>query len=117
MNRHHLQATYAFHEGDVYKAYELYVEGGVHRMAHELSVSYLAPEAVLCNDILLLRNLFFVLDKNIIPDWSFGGQVGFYFSFTLPMFNPTCSSISIMLRLCQDFRRLCTDKMNAKLQM
>ena len=45
------QATHALYLGDVYLAYELYTRARVHKMAHELAITYLAPEAVLRDDL------------------------------------------------------------------
>ena len=44
-------------------------------MAHELAITYLAPEAVLRDDLDLLSNLFTVLDESLVEDFGVGGQV------------------------------------------
>lgn len=69
------QATHALYLGDVYLAYELYTRARVHKMAHELAITYLAPEAVLRDDLDLLSNLFTVLDESLVEDFGVGGQV------------------------------------------
>lgn len=46
-----------------------------HRAAHELAITYLAPEAILRDDLDLLSNLFTVLDENLVEDFGVGGQV------------------------------------------
>lgn len=48
----------------------------MHRTAHELAIAYLAPEAILRDDLDLLANLFAALDETLIDDFSVGGQVG-----------------------------------------
>lgn len=64
--------------GDVYLAYELFTQARIHQRAHDLAISYLAPEAVLRDDLELLSSLFASLDKNLITDFNVGGQVGSY---------------------------------------
>ena len=61
--------------GDVYLAYELFTRAKVHQRAHDLAISYLAPEAILRDDLDLLSNLFAPLDKSLITDFNVGGQV------------------------------------------
>lgn len=61
--------------GEVYLAYELFMRAKVHQRAHDLAISYLAPEAILRDDLTLLTNLFAPLDKSLIRDFSIGGQV------------------------------------------
>jgi nuclear pore complex protein Nup98-Nup96 len=70
-----LKATYALYTGDVYGAYELYKQANAHQAAYELAVTYLAPDAVLREDLDLLEDLFSKLDESLIPDFSVGGQV------------------------------------------
>lgn len=69
------QATYAIYNGDIYTAYELYTEAKAYSSAHELAITYLAPEAILCDDLDLLSSLFTALDENAIESFGVGGQV------------------------------------------
>ena len=69
------QATYAFYSGDIYHAYELYIRAKAHQMAHELAITYLAPEAVLRDELELLAKLFRSLDPTLVDDFGVGGQV------------------------------------------
>ncbi|THH11598.1 hypothetical protein EW145_g550 [Phellinidium pouzarii] len=69
------EANYAFYNGDIYLAYTLYTQAGVHRAAHELAITYLAPIAILRDDLDLLSSLFTVLDKSKIDDFGVGGQL------------------------------------------
>ncbi|TDL26378.1 hypothetical protein BD410DRAFT_881649 [Rickenella mellea] len=69
------KAVHAFYEGNIYEAYELYVDAGAHQSAHDIAITYLAPEAILHDHLELLRNLFQVLDKTKISNWAVGGQV------------------------------------------
>lgn len=61
--------------GDVFGAYELYRQANAHQAAYELAINYLAPEAILREDLDLLEDLFARLDESLIPDFSVGGQV------------------------------------------
>ena len=44
-------------------------------MAHELAITYLAPEAVLRDELELLAKLFRSLDPTLVDDFGVGGQV------------------------------------------
>ncbi|EJD03515.1 uncharacterized protein FOMMEDRAFT_83835 [Fomitiporia mediterranea MF3/22] len=69
------KATHAFYSGDVYGAYELYRDAMAHRAAHELAITYLAPEAVLRDELGVLKRLFASLDASLIDDFGVGGQL------------------------------------------
>ena len=71
----YIQASHALYHGDLYLAYELFTKAREHRTAHELAVTFLAPEAILRNDLDLLSGLFTALDPSLIDDYSVGGQV------------------------------------------
>lgn len=69
------KATLALYHGDIYLAYQLYSSARSHRTAHELALNYLAPEAVLKEDLQMLSDLFSDLDASLIEDFAVGGQV------------------------------------------
>ena len=64
MNRH-----------DVFEAYHLYLQAGMHSAAHELAVFELAPEAVIRNDLELLKVLFERLVGHAVDGWHVRGKV------------------------------------------
>lgn len=90
------KATYAMYEGDVFGAYELYMDAKVHRMAHELAINYLAPEAILREDYQLLQSLFNDIDQTMVDDFFLGGQVSLfaYVLRTLGFLSNLCSCLS-----------------------
>lgn len=47
----------------------------MHRIAHELAITYLAPEAILRDELDVLAKLFTSLDEKLIDDFGIGGQV------------------------------------------
>lgn len=89
------QATYAMYEGDVFGAYELYMDAKVHRMAHELAINYLAPEAILRDDFQLLQSLFNDIDQTTVEDFFVGGQVSL--SANIP--NRFLATLAVVCRL------------------
>ena len=56
-------------------AYDLYIRAKEHYTAHDLAITYLAPEAILRDDLELLSSLFTGLDENLVEDFGVGGQV------------------------------------------
>ncbi|KAH9941590.1 nuclear protein 96-domain-containing protein [Epithele typhae] len=71
------KAVYALDSGKVYDAYELYLAAGLYDAAHDLAVLELAPDAVIRQDLLLLRELFEVFNGRPITGWSLRGKVFF----------------------------------------
>jgi nuclear pore complex protein Nup98-Nup96 len=69
------QAIYALNRGDVFEAYHLYLQAGMHSAAHELAVFDLAPEAVIRNDLELLKVLFERLVGHTVDGWHVRGKV------------------------------------------
>lgn len=61
--------------GDVFEAYHLYLQAGMHSAAHELAVFELAPEAVIRNDLELLKVLFERLAGIAVDGWHVRGKV------------------------------------------
>ena len=72
-----IQAQYAVDNGDVYEGFTLYIEGGLWNAAHDLAVLDLAPDAILRNDLDLLKRIFEKFDKQ--PEgWHNRGKVGVF---------------------------------------
>lgn len=69
------QALYAFDHGDVYEAYEWYLTAGLYNEAHHLAVLELAPDAVIRQDLSLLKDLFGRFEGHPVEDWHVGGKV------------------------------------------
>lgn len=70
-----IQATYALNRGDVFEAYQLYLQAGLHSAAHELAVFELAPEAVIRDDLELVRTLFDRFTGHAVDEWHVRGKV------------------------------------------
>ncbi|KAI0676531.1 nuclear protein 96-domain-containing protein [Trametes maxima] len=69
------KAVHALDGGNVYEAYELYLAAGLYDAAHDIAVLELAPDAVIRQDLLLLRELFEVFDGRPVNGWNDRGQV------------------------------------------
>ncbi|KAI8976665.1 nuclear protein 96-domain-containing protein [Trametes punicea] len=69
------KAIHALHNGNVYEAYELYLSAGLYDAAHDIAVLELAPDAVIRQDLLLLRELFEVFDGRPVSGWNDRGKV------------------------------------------
>jgi nuclear pore complex protein Nup98-Nup96 len=61
--------------GDVFEAYHLYLQAGLHNAAHDLAVFELAPEAVIRNDLELLKVLFERFVGHVVEEWHVRGKV------------------------------------------
>ena len=61
--------------GDVFEAYHLYLQAGMHSAAHELAVFELAPEAVIRDDLELLKVLFERFVGHAVDGWHVRGKV------------------------------------------
>lgn len=59
----------------MYEAYELYLSAGLYDAAHDIAVLELAPDAVIRDDLALLRELFDVFDGRPVNGWSERGKV------------------------------------------
>lgn len=70
-----IQAIYVLNRGDVFEAYHLYLQAGMHGAAHELAVFELAPEAVIRNDLELLQVLFERFIGHAVDGWHVRGKV------------------------------------------
>ena len=63
------------HQGNVFEAYQLYMNAGLYQAAHDLAVAELAPEAVIRQDFDLLMTLFERMSSQTIDGWHFKGKV------------------------------------------
>ncbi|TFK32347.1 nuclear protein 96-domain-containing protein [Crucibulum laeve] len=52
------KAVYALNQGDVFAAYEYYLDAGLYNPAHEIAVLELAPDAIIRKDLELLKIIF-----------------------------------------------------------
>lgn len=75
------QAIHALDDGEVYRAYELYLSAGLNNPAHDLAVLELAPDAVIHRDLDLLKDLFERFVGRAVDDWHIRGKV----SHSLPV--------------------------------
>ena len=66
---------HALDNGEVYDAYQLYLQAGLYDTAHELAVLKLAPEAVIRDDLTLLKTLFERIAGHAVDSWHVRGQV------------------------------------------
>ncbi|EIW55247.1 uncharacterized protein TRAVEDRAFT_130647 [Trametes versicolor FP-101664 SS1] len=69
------KAIHALDSGKVYEAYELYLSAGLYNAAHDIAVLELAPDAVIRDDLALLRELFDVFDGRPVNGWNERGKV------------------------------------------
>ncbi|KAI0350876.1 hypothetical protein OH77DRAFT_1498850 [Trametes cingulata] len=68
------KAVHALDSGKVYEAYELYLSAGLYDAAHDLAVLELAPDAVIRQDLALLRELFEVFEGRPVSGWNDRGK-------------------------------------------
>ncbi|KAF7794784.1 hypothetical protein EIP86_005926 [Pleurotus ostreatoroseus] len=68
------QAIHALNRGDLYDAYELYLSAGLYNSAHELAVLELAPDAVIRQDLELLKGLFDKIAGHPVDNWQIRGK-------------------------------------------
>jgi nuclear pore complex protein Nup98-Nup96 len=83
-----IQAIYVLNRGDVFEAYHLYLQAGMHGAAHELAVFELAPEAVIRNDLELLQVLFERFVGHAVNGWHVRGKVCKKFARAPLTYNP-----------------------------
>ncbi len=74
------QAVHALASGNVYEAYELYLAAGMYNSAHELAVLELAPDAIIKDDLELLKDLFERIDGHAVDGWHVRGKVSSFLS-------------------------------------
>lgn len=69
------QAFAAKYNGDVFLEYQLLLGAKQLDEAHGIVVLELAPEAILRNDLVMLRRLLEPFDPRLVSDWNQGGKV------------------------------------------
>ncbi|KAI0822929.1 nuclear protein 96-domain-containing protein [Trametes gibbosa] len=69
------KAVHALDGGKLYEAYELYISACLYDAAHDIAVLELAPDAVIRQDLVLLRELFDVFDGRLVGGWNDRGKV------------------------------------------
>ncbi|RDX47214.1 hypothetical protein OH76DRAFT_1354468 [Lentinus brumalis] len=69
------KAVHALASGNLYDAYDLYIAAGLYDPAHDIAVLELAPDAVIRQDLLLLRELFEVFEGRPVSGWNERGKV------------------------------------------
>ncbi|KAG6844478.1 hypothetical protein H0H87_006614 [Tephrocybe sp. NHM501043] len=69
------KANYALDQGNIFDAYELFLQAGLYDFAHDLAVMELAPDAVLRKDFELLHSLFATFLSHPVNDWHIRGKV------------------------------------------
>ena len=73
-----MQAIYALDNGRLYDAYEFYLAAGLYDAAHDIAVLELAPDAVIRQDLMLIKDLFDVFDGRPVANWNERGKAGVY---------------------------------------
>ncbi|KAG6854537.1 hypothetical protein C0991_005449 [Blastosporella zonata] len=69
------RANYALDNGNIYDAYELFLQAKLYDAAHDLAVVELAPDAVLRRDYELLQSLFTKFLRHPVNSWHVRGKV------------------------------------------
>ncbi|KAF8635366.1 hypothetical protein AX15_000371 [Amanita polypyramis BW_CC] len=71
------KALHSLDTGDVYNAYELYLAAGLYDTAHDIAVLELAPDAILRQDMDLLKDIFerFEGKEDKVDGWSIRGKI------------------------------------------
>jgi len=77
------KAIYALNRGDVFEAYHLYLQAGLHSAAHELAVFELAPEAVIRDDLELLKVLFERFVGHALDEWHVRGKAFLDYAYAM----------------------------------
>ena len=62
-------------DGEIFRAYELYLSAGLYNQAHQLAAHDLAPEAVIKGDLELLKELFRKFKGHPVENWQIRGKV------------------------------------------
>jgi hypothetical protein len=88
----------AFSEGDVFKAYDLYLQAGLYDRAHDLAVLELAPDAIYRWDHELLQSLFERFIGHPVDGWHDRGKVR---KILLERHNPSVLTLYLSC-VCRD---------------
>lgn len=70
-----MQAAYLVSQGKVYDAFQAFIAANQQQLAYELVVDKLVPDAILREDLELLRNLFSQFDPEAVDGWAMKGKV------------------------------------------
>jgi len=65
----------ARYDNKLMDAYRWFIQGEQYQLAHDIAVEFLAPEAVIMSDMILLENLFDALDPSAISGWHERGNL------------------------------------------
>ncbi|EJF57390.1 hypothetical protein DICSQDRAFT_157411 [Dichomitus squalens LYAD-421 SS1] len=68
------KAIYALDSGSMYDAYELYLQAGLYDTAHDIAVVELAPDAVIRQDLILLREMLEPFEGHSVNGWNERGR-------------------------------------------
>ncbi|KZV72700.1 hypothetical protein PENSPDRAFT_575693 [Peniophora sp. CONT] len=68
------KGMYCYSQGDVWEAYELYMQAGIYGAAHDIAVLELAPEAVIRDDLELISSLFTRIAGHAVEGWHLRGK-------------------------------------------
>jgi hypothetical protein len=71
------QAVQAKYNDDPYLQYQLHLAADDQNPAHQIVVTELAPEAIMRNDLDLLRRLLDRFQDSRVEGWNEGGKVGY----------------------------------------
>ncbi|KAG5716102.1 Nuclear pore complex protein Nup98-Nup96 [Termitomyces sp. T112] len=69
------KANYALDNGDIFDAYELFLQAELYDTAHDLAIVELAPDAILRQDFELLKNLFTIFVNHPVIGWHVRGKI------------------------------------------
>ncbi|KAG8851380.1 hypothetical protein FRB96_009215 [Tulasnella sp. 330] len=65
----------ARYDNNLMDAYRWFVQAEQHQLAHDIAVEFLAPEAVIMSDMILLEDLFNALDPSAVSGWHERGNL------------------------------------------
>ena len=89
---------HALDERNIFSAYELYLSAQMYNTAHNLAILELAPDAIIRQDLELLRSLFIRFDsdgkRDKIEQWFVRGKVRFHTLWS----SEFCSVLRIRFR-------------------
>lgn len=87
------QAMAEKYNGDIFSEYKLLLAAEKSSEAHELVVSFLAPEALVRGDLVLLRRLLDPFNPRLVSNWDAGGKVSFPFG---PLFETIVTNLFVL---------------------
>jgi len=69
------KAIHCFSTGEIFEAYELYMQAGLYSAAHELAAFELAPEAIIRDDLEFISSLFERIAGHAVDEWQSRGKI------------------------------------------